>query len=68
MIEKKPILSEYLGLKRKIDKNTLASIDDVDSDLFKKYFKAVMDVGVAEIVIFGFPPAGPIGIDSTRVK
>ena len=38
MIDKKPILSDYLGLKRKIDKNTLASIDDVDSDLFKKYF------------------------------
>jgi hypothetical protein len=38
MVDKKPALSDYLGLKRKIDKNTLASIDDVDSDLFKKYF------------------------------
>lgn len=38
MIDQKPILSDYLGLKRKVDKKTLASIDDVDSDLFKKYF------------------------------
>ena len=36
--------------------------------LDKKCFKAVMDVGVAEIVIFGFPPAGPNGVDEIRVS
>jgi len=36
--------------------------------LDKKCLKAVMDVGVAEIVIFGFPPAGPNGVDEIRVS
>ena len=36
--------------------------------LDKKCLKAVMDVGVAEIVIFGFPPAGPIGMDEIKVR
>ena len=36
--------------------------------LDKKCLKAVMNVGVAEIVIFGFPPAGPIGMDEIRIS
>ena len=38
MIKQKPALEDYIGIKRKIDPKTLASIDDVDSDLFKTYF------------------------------
>ena len=38
MIEQKPALKDYLGTKRKIDPETLASIDDKDSDLFRTYF------------------------------